>query len=48
MPIQGIKEKLGHASIETTARYLAKPSHGETAGEAMDRHHQDQERRRAA
>ena len=48
MLIQGIKEKLGHASIETTARYLAKPGDAETAGEAIDRHHQDQNRRRAA
>jgi site-specific recombinase XerD len=46
--IQQIKEKLGHASIETTARYLAKLGDGETAGEAINRHHQDQNRRRAA
>ena len=48
MQIQDIKANLGHASIETTARYLAKPSDAETAGEAIDRHHQDQNRRRAA
>lgn len=49
MLIQDIRDKLGHASIETTARYLA-PEHrsGTSAGDAIDRRHQDQCRRRAA
>ncbi|MCA1681295.1 MAG: site-specific integrase [Actinobacteria bacterium] len=45
VPIQEIKARLGHASIETTARYLAEL--GDQAvgvGDVLDRHHQAQRR----
>ena len=46
--IQEIKARLGHASIETTARYLAELSgQGEGVGDVLDRHHQAQRRQRA-
>ena len=49
VPIQQIKARLGHASIETTARYLAElPDHGPTIGETVDRYHEAQRRLRAA
>jgi len=49
VPIQEIKARLGHASIETTARYLAELAE-ETAGvgDVLDRHHEEQHRRRQA
>lgn len=48
VPIQEIKARLGHASIETTARYLAELANGGIGvGEVLDRHHQAQRRRRA-
>jgi site-specific recombinase XerD len=48
VPIQEIKARLGHASIETTARYLAElTGRGEGVGDVLDRHHQEQHRRRA-
>jgi len=47
VPIQEIKARLGHASIETTARYLAElTGHGEGVGDVLDRHHQAQNRQR--
>jgi site-specific recombinase XerD len=46
-PIQDIKARLGHASIETTARYLAElTGQGEGVGDVLDRHHQTQRRGR--
>jgi site-specific recombinase XerD len=49
VPIQEIKARLGHASIETTARYLAElTGQGEGVGDVLDRHHQAQRRQRAA
>ena len=46
--IQDIKARLGHASIETTARYLAElGDQADDIGEVLDRHHQEQRRRRA-
>ncbi len=46
IPIQKIKARRGHASIETTARYLSDhDEHGATVGEVLDRHHQQQRRR---
>ena len=47
--IQDIKTRLGHASIETTARYLAELG-GQHApvGEVLDRHHQRQRRERGS
>jgi len=48
VPIQKIKARLGHASIETTARYLAElGDQADDVGEVLDRHHQAQRRRRA-
>ena len=45
VPIQEIKARLGHASIETTARYLAElTTQGEGVGDVLDRHHQVQRR----
>jgi site-specific recombinase XerD len=47
VPIQEIKARLGHASIETTARYLAElTGQGEGVGDVLDRHHQAQGRNR--
>ncbi len=47
--IQEIKTRLGHASIETTARYLAELVDGASrVGQVLDRHHQAQRRARAA
>lgn len=47
MVIQTIKARLGHASIETTARYLAELGGQENSvGEVMDRRHQRQRRER--
>jgi integrase len=48
VPIQEeIKARLGHASIETTSRYLAElTGQGEGVGEVLDRHHQAQQRQR--
>ncbi len=48
VPIQRIKARLGHASIETTARYLAEldSEPGDSVGEVLDRHHQRQRRDR--
>jgi len=48
VPIQEIKARLGHASIETTARYLAELGGGAggTVGHVLDRHHQAQQRQR--
>jgi site-specific recombinase XerD len=41
VPIQEIKARLGHASIETTARYLAELGDGAVGvGDVLDRHHQ--------
>jgi site-specific recombinase XerD len=41
VPIQEIKARLGHASIETTARYLAEFGDGAVGvGDVLDRHHQ--------
>jgi len=46
VPIQEIKARLGHASIETTARYLAELTDGRVGvGEVLDRHHEAQRRR---
>jgi len=43
--IQVIKARLGHTSIETTARYLAElTGPGEGVGDVLDRHHQAQRR----
>ena len=49
VPIQDIKTRLGHASMETTARYLAELG-GQHApvGEVLDRHHQRQRRERGS
>ena len=48
VPIQEIKARLGHASIETTARYLAElTGQGAGVGQVLDRHHQAQRRQRA-
>ena len=45
VPIQEIKARLGHASIETTARYLAELTDpGAGVGDVLDRHHQEQGR----
>jgi site-specific recombinase XerD len=47
VPIQEIKARLGHASIETTARYLAELGDGDgTVGDVLDRHHDVQRRQR--
>ena len=47
VPIQEIKARLGHASIETTARYLAELGDGAgTVGDVLDRHHEAQHRQR--
>ncbi len=48
VPIQRIKARLGHASIETTARYLAEldSEAGGSVGEVLDHHHQRQRRER--
>jgi integrase len=48
VPIQEIKARLGHASIETTARYLAELG-DQVVGVAdvLDRHHQEQRRRQS-
>jgi integrase len=49
VPIQEIKARLGHASIKTTARYLAELADGGVGvGDVMDRHHDEQRRRRQA
>jgi len=49
VPIQEIKARLGHASIETTARYLAElTDQGEGVGDVLDRHHEGQRRQRRA
>jgi len=49
VPIQEIKARLGHASIETTARYLAElTGQGEGVGDVLDRHHEAQRRKRPA
>ena len=49
VPIQEIKARLGHASIETTARYLAELADGGIGvGDVLDRHHEAQRRRRLA
>ena len=49
MPIQEIKARLGHASIETTARYLAELADGNIGvGDVLDRHHETQRRQRQA
>ena len=49
VPIQMIKARLGHASIETTARYLAELSEDRAhVGDVLDRHHEAQRRRRVA
>ena len=47
VPIQEIKARLGHASIETTARYLAELTRqGEGVGDVLDRRHEAQQRQR--
>lgn len=47
--IQEMTARLGHASIETTARYLAELAVGGVGvGDVLDRHHEAQRRRRAA
>ncbi len=47
VPIQEIRARLGHASIETTARYLAElTGQGQGVGDVLDRHHQTQRRGR--
>jgi hypothetical protein len=47
VPIQEIKARLGHASIETTARYLAQLGDDATrVGDVLDRHHEAQRRGR--
>jgi len=48
VPIQRIKARLGHASIDTTARYLAEldGEAGSSIGEVLDHHHQRQHRDR--
>jgi integrase/recombinase XerC len=47
--IQEIKARLGHASIETTARYLAElGDHAPRVGDVLDRHHEAQRRGRVA
>ena len=47
--IQDIKARLGHASIETTARYLSElGDHATRVGDVLDRHHEAQRRERAA
>jgi len=47
--IQEIKARLGHASIQTTARYLAElGDHAPRVGDILDRHHEAQRRGRAA
>jgi site-specific recombinase XerD len=49
VPIQEIKARLGHASIETTARYLAEfTDQAVGVGDVLDRHHQQQRRDRTA
>jgi site-specific recombinase XerD len=49
VPIQKIKARLGHASIETTARYLAElGDQADDIGDVLDRHHQEQRRRPGA
>jgi len=49
MAIQEIKARLGHASIETTARYLAELAYDVAGvGDVLDRHHEEQRRRRCA
>lgn len=47
--IQEIKARLGHASIETTARYLSELGDRRAGvGEVLDRHHEARHRERAA
>jgi len=47
VPIQEIKARLGHASIETTARYLAEfGDQVSGVGDVLDRHHEAQRRSR--
>jgi site-specific recombinase XerD len=47
VPIQHIKARLGHASIETTARYLSElVDHTLGVAEVLDRHHEALRRRR--
>jgi integrase len=47
VPIQEIKARLGHASIETTARYLAEVGDQVVGvGVILDRHHQQNQRER--
>ena len=49
VPIQEIKARLGHASIETTARYLAElGDQGAGVGDVLDRHHEQQRRGRGS
>jgi len=47
VPIQEIKARLGHASIETTARYRAELTDQVVGvGDVLDRHHEQQRRTR--
>ncbi len=47
VPIQDIRARLGHASLETTARYLAELADGGgSVGVVLDRHHEEQRRER--
>lgn len=47
VPIQEIKVRLGHASIQTTARYLAELANRSLGvGDVLDRHHEQQRRSR--
>ena len=49
VPIQEIKARLGHASIQTTARYLAELGDQHSGvGDVLDRHHEAQRRGRQA
>jgi len=48
VPIQEIRARLGHALIETTARYLAElTGQSEGVGDVLDRHHRAQRRQRS-